>query len=236
MMSGRGQPRSRRVRSGSSTSAGRGSISSTPRTSTRTGSRRRSSGKALNGGRRDTVVLATKVGLPFDGTPTTGGASGAGSSSPSDRSLQRLGTDWIDCIDSSPRPGRGRQRDARRPLGLPSPGKDPRLRCLDVPASAIVEAQWTAERRGRERFRYRQPPYSLLARQIESDVLPTACATGMASPPNSPLAMGWLSGSVPQGPAGAPPAAPALRGRFDGHPGGHQRSSMPPTHSAALRR
>ncbi|MGH2884262.1 MAG: aldo/keto reductase, partial [Solirubrobacteraceae bacterium] len=62
------------------------------------------------------------------------------------------------------------------------------------PASQIVEAQWVAERRGRERFVSEQPPYSILVRGVENDVLPTAQRHGMAVIPWSPLAGGWLSG------------------------------------------
>ena len=84
------------------------------------------------------------------------------------------------------------------------------------PASQIVEAQWTAEHRGRERFRCEQPPYSILVRAIEQDVLPTCQRYGMGVIPYSPLAGGWLSGRYRtdgdvQGPASSarPPA------RFD---------------------
>jgi aryl-alcohol dehydrogenase-like predicted oxidoreductase len=62
------------------------------------------------------------------------------------------------------------------------------------PASEIVEAQWTAERRGRERFVCEQPPYSLLVRGVEADVLPTCRRYGIGVIPWSPLAGGWLSG------------------------------------------
>ncbi|HEX3688984.1 MAG TPA: aldo/keto reductase, partial [Solirubrobacteraceae bacterium] len=62
------------------------------------------------------------------------------------------------------------------------------------PASQIVEAQWVAERRGRERFVCEQPPYSMLVREIERDVLPTTQRYGMGVIPWSPLAGGWLSG------------------------------------------
>jgi aryl-alcohol dehydrogenase-like predicted oxidoreductase len=67
------------------------------------------------------------------------------------------------------------------------------------PASAIVEAQWVAEKRGRERFVCEQPPYSLLHRGIEADVLPTCGRYGMGVIPWSPLAGGWLSGKWRKG-------------------------------------
>src|SRR6202012_3862254 len=60
--------------------------------------------------------------------------------------------------------------------------------------SQIVEAQWTSERRGRERFRCEQPPYSMLIRGVEAEVLPVCQKYGMGVIPWSPLAGGWLSG------------------------------------------
>ena len=62
------------------------------------------------------------------------------------------------------------------------------------PAEQIVEAQWVAERRGHERFRCEQPPYSIFARGVEAAVLPTCAGYGMGVITWSPLAGGWLSG------------------------------------------
>ena len=67
------------------------------------------------------------------------------------------------------------------------------------PASQIVEAQWVARDRGLERFKTEQPPYSMLVRGIEADVLPTAQRHGMGVIPWSPLAGGWLSGKYRKG-------------------------------------
>ena len=80
------------------------------------------------------------------------------------------------------------------------------------PASSIVEAQWTAERRQRERFVCEQPPYSLLARGVEAEVLPVCLKYGMGVIPWSPLAGGWLSG----------------KWRKDGSELGSRRSAMLP--------
>jgi aryl-alcohol dehydrogenase-like predicted oxidoreductase len=73
-------------------------------------------------------------------------------------------------------------------------GKVRMLGSSTFPAELIVEAQWTAERRGRERFRVEQPPYSILARRIEADVLPTCQRYGLGVVVWSPLAQGWLTG------------------------------------------
>ena len=62
------------------------------------------------------------------------------------------------------------------------------------PGAQIVEAQWVASRRNRERFVCEQPPYSLLVRGVEAEILPTCQEYGMGVIPWSPLAGGWLSG------------------------------------------
>ena len=62
------------------------------------------------------------------------------------------------------------------------------------PAEQIVEAQWAAERRAHERFLCEQPPYSILVRGVEAEVLPTCRRYGMGVITWSPLAGGWLSG------------------------------------------
>jgi aryl-alcohol dehydrogenase-like predicted oxidoreductase len=73
-------------------------------------------------------------------------------------------------------------------------GKVRYLGSSTFPAAQIVEAQWVAEKRNRERFVCEQPPYSILVRGIEADVLPTCQRHGMGVIPWSPLAGGWLSG------------------------------------------
>ena len=83
------------------------------------------------------------------------------------------------------------------------------------PASEIVEAQWTAERRGRERFVCEQPPYSILVRGIEADVLPTCDRYGMGVIPWSPLAGGWLSGKWRKGADPTSRRASSVPGRYD---------------------
>ena len=75
-----------------------------------------------------------------------------------------------------------------------TPGKIRYLGSSTFGAGEIVEAQWTAERRGRERFVCEQPPYSLLVRGIEREVLPVCERYGMGVINWSPLAGGWLSG------------------------------------------
>jgi len=151
-------------------------------------------GKALRG-RRDDVVLATKVHFPMGDEPNHRGNSRRWIVAEVENSLRRLQTDWIDLYQiHRPQP----DTDIDETLGalsdLVHQGKIRYFGHSTFPPSEIVEAQWTAERRGRERFRCEQPPYSMLTRAIEFDVLPTCQRYGMGVIPWSPLAGGWLSG------------------------------------------
>jgi aryl-alcohol dehydrogenase-like predicted oxidoreductase len=152
-------------------------------------------GKALAGGKRDHVVLATKVHGTMGDDPNEFGNSRRWIIKEVENSLRRLGTDWIDLYQIH-RPEA--DTDIDETLGaltdLVRAGKVRYIGSSTFPASQIVEAQWVAERRGRERFMCEQPPYSILVRQVENDVLPTAERYGMGVIPWSPLAGGWLSG------------------------------------------
>src|ERR1700689_5071232 len=112
-----------------------------------------------------------------------------------ENSLRRLKTDWIDLYQIH-RPEF--DTDIDDTLGALSDlihaGKVRYIGSSTFPASKIVEAQWVAEKRGRERFVCEQPPYSILIRTIENDILPTCRRYGMGVIPWSPLAGGWLSG------------------------------------------
>ena len=117
-----------------------------------------------------------------------------------ENSLRRLGTDYIDLYQiHRPDP----RTDIDETLGalddLVHQGKVRYSAARRSPPSAIVEAQWVAERRGRERFVCEQPPYSIFARGIEAAVLPTCQRYGMGVIPWSPLAGGWLAGRYRRG-------------------------------------
>jgi aryl-alcohol dehydrogenase-like predicted oxidoreductase len=152
-------------------------------------------GKALAGGCRDNVVLATKVHGTMGDDPNEFGNSKRWIRREVENSLRRLGTDWIDLYQIH-RPEQ--ETDIDETLGvltdLVREGKVRYIGSSTFPASQIVEAQWVAERRGRERFVCEQPPYSILVRGIEADVLPTCARHGMGVIPWSPLAGGWLTG------------------------------------------
>jgi aryl-alcohol dehydrogenase-like predicted oxidoreductase len=157
-------------------------------------------GRALSGGRRDHVVLATKVHGTMGDDPNQFGNSRRWIVREVEDSLRRLKTDWIDLYQIH-RPEVG--TDIDETLGALSDliheGKVRYAGSSTFPASQIVEAQWTAERRGRERFVCEQPPYSMLVRGIENDVLPSCRRYGMGVIPWSPLAGGWLSGRYRKG-------------------------------------
>jgi aryl-alcohol dehydrogenase-like predicted oxidoreductase len=152
-------------------------------------------GKALAGARRETVVLATKVHGTMGEDPNQYGNTRRWIVQEVESSLRRLGTDWIDLYQiHRPEP----DTDIDETLGalsdLVRAGKVRYIGSSTFPAGQIVEAQWVAERRGRERFVCEQPPYSLLNRAIEAEVLPVCQGYGIGVIPWSPLAGGWLSG------------------------------------------
>jgi len=173
--------------------------------------------KALAGGRRDNVVLATKVHGTMGDDPNQFGNSRRWIVQEVENSLRRLGTDWIDLYQiHRPEP----YTDIDETLGalsdLVHAGKIRYLGSSTFPAHRIVEAQWVAERRGRERFVCEQPPYSLLVRGVEADVLPVCEEYGMGVIPWSPLAGGWLSGKWRKdAPAPASTRAERIPERFD---------------------
>jgi aryl-alcohol dehydrogenase-like predicted oxidoreductase len=153
-------------------------------------------GKALAGGRRDNVVLATKAHGRMGDDANHQGNSRRWIVQEVENSLRRLGTDWIDLYQiHRPDPV---TTDIDETLGvltdLVRAGKIRYFGSSTFPAYQIVEAQWVAKERGRERFRCEQPPYSMLVRGIEADVLPVCEKYGMGVIPWSPLAGGWLSG------------------------------------------
>jgi len=155
--------------------------------------------KAL-AGRRDEVVLATKVHGAMGDGPNEAGNSRRWIIEECENSLRRLGTDWIDLYQiHRPEPSTAIDETLGALTDLVRAGKVRYFGSSTFPAHAIVAAQWTAQRRGRERFVCEQPPYSLLVRGIEADVLPVCHAHGMGVIPWSPLAGGWLSGRYRKG-------------------------------------
>ena len=174
-------------------------------------------GKAI-AGRRDEVVLATKVHMPMGDGPNQRGNSRRWIIEEVENSLRRLNTDWIDVYQIH---RYDPAVDLEVTLGaltdLVHAGKIRYFGHSTWPTSAIVEAQWTAQRRSLERPWTEQPTYSILTRGIERDVLPTCRRYGMGVLSYSPLAGGWLSGRYHADSHSGPssPARSRLANRFD---------------------
>jgi aryl-alcohol dehydrogenase-like predicted oxidoreductase len=152
-------------------------------------------GKALSGGRREHVVLATKFHGTMGDDPNQAGNSRRWIMREVEASLKRLQTDWIDLYQVHRwDPWTDHDETLGALSDLVAAGKLRYIGSSTYPAAQIVKAQWVARERGHERYRCEQPPYSLLARAIEADVLPTCQEFGMGVIAWSPLAGGWLSG------------------------------------------
>jgi aryl-alcohol dehydrogenase-like predicted oxidoreductase len=176
-------------------------------------------GKALAGGRRENVVLATKAHGTMGEDPNQFGNSRRWLVKEVEDSLKRLKTDWIDLYQiHRPEPDTDIDQTLGALTDLVQAGKVRAIGSSTFPAHQIVEAQWVAKERGRERFMCEQPPYSILIRRIEADVLPVCEEYGMGVIPWSPLAGGWLSGRYGRD-SGASPAesrrAERLPSRYD---------------------
>jgi aryl-alcohol dehydrogenase-like predicted oxidoreductase len=167
-------------------------------------------GKALADGKRDDVVVATKVniqmGVAVDspagtkGDPNKRGNSRRWIIREVESSLRRLSTDWIDLYQiHRPDPHTDIEETLSALTDLQRQGKIRAFGSSTFPAHQMVEAQWVSEGRGLGRFVTEQPPYSLLVRGIEADVLPVAEQYGLGVLPWSPLAGGWLAGGYRKG-------------------------------------
>jgi aryl-alcohol dehydrogenase-like predicted oxidoreductase len=156
-------------------------------------------GKALKG-RRDNVVLATKFTRPMGDDPNQQGASRRWIMTAVEDSLRRLQTDYIDIYQvHRPDPDTDIEETLSALSDLIHSGKVRAIGSSTTPASDIIDAQWVAERRGLERFRTEQPPYSILNRSIEREVLPLAQRFGMGALVWGPLGQGMLIGRARKG-------------------------------------
>ena len=177
-------------------------------------------GEALAaGGHRDNVILATKYHGSMGDDPNQAGNSRRWIIKACDDSLRRLKTDWIDIYQAHrPDPSCDIDETLGALSDLIHQGKVRMAGTSTFPAHAIVEAHAVALRRGRERFRCEQPPYSILARGVEADVLPVCQKYGMGVIAWSPLAGGWLTGKYRKGeapPEGSRMTRARIPDRFD---------------------
>jgi aryl-alcohol dehydrogenase-like predicted oxidoreductase len=151
-------------------------------------------GKAL-AGRRDNVVLATKFHGTMGDDVNEAGNSRRWIFREVEASLKRLQTDWIDLYQVHRwDPWTDHEETLGALSDLVAQGKVRYIGSSTYPAPQIVKAQWVARERGLQRFVCEQPPYSILVRGIEADVLPTCLEHGMGAIAWSPLAGGWLTG------------------------------------------
>lgn len=172
-------------------------------------------GKAIKG-RRDDVVLATKFFMPMGDDPNRRGPSRRWIMTAVEDSLRRLGTDHIDLYQvHRPDPATDDEETLGALTDLVRQGKVRYIGSSSFSGSQIVEAQIAARDRHLERYRTEQPPYSLLTRGIELDVLPTAQRHGMGILTYSPLGGGWLSGGWTADSSPTSPARQRLANRFD---------------------
>jgi aryl-alcohol dehydrogenase-like predicted oxidoreductase len=156
-------------------------------------------GKALKG-RRDSVVVATKFGRPVDDDPNRRGASRRWIMTAVENSLRRLQVDHIDVYQIHRMdPTTDLEETLSALSDLVRSGKVRAIGSSTMLASDLVEAHWIAERRGLQRLRTEQPPYSILNRAIEAEVLPVAQRFGMGVLVWGPLAQGMLTGRVRKG-------------------------------------
>ena len=172
-------------------------------------------GQALDG-RRDDVFLATKFFMPMSEDANQRGGSRRWIMQAVEDSLRRLNTDYIDLYQvHRPSP----DTDVEETLGaltdLVRQGKVRYIGSSSYSGSQMVEAQWASRERNLERFVTEQPPYSILVRGIEEDVLPTAQRHGMGTLTYSPLSGGWLSGRWRKDSASTPTSPARPSARFD---------------------
>ncbi len=172
-------------------------------------------GRAI-AGRRENLVLATKVHGSMGPGLNERGNSRLWITREVEASLRRLGTDHIDLYQVH-RPAAATDLEETLSVltDLQRQGKIRYFGTSTFPAYMLAEAQWVAERRGLSRPRSEQPPYSIFVRHAELDVLPAAQRYGMGVLVWSPLCRGWLTGRYRRG-SEPEPGSRAVRNRERG--------------------
>ena len=171
-------------------------------------------GEALDsGGLRDRVVLATKVHYPTGVGPNDSGNSRLHLMRACEDSLRRLRTDHIDLYQlHRPSPEIPIEETLGALTDLVRQGKVRYIGSSTAPAWKVMEGLAISELRGLARFVSEQPPYNLLDRRVENELVPLCQAKGLGILPWSPMAMGILAGRYSD--PGSPPeqSRAALRG------------------------
>jgi aryl-alcohol dehydrogenase-like predicted oxidoreductase len=159
-------------------------------------------GRAI-AGRRPEVVLATKGYNVMGPGPNDRGSSRAHLTRALEDSLRRLGTDYIDLYQLHSWDHDTPIEESMAVLdGFVRSGKVRYIGCSNFFGSQLVEAQWAAARVGGTPLVSLQPQYSLIWRDIETDIVPTATRHGMGIIVWSPLGGGMLTGKYAKGGAG----------------------------------
>jgi aryl-alcohol dehydrogenase-like predicted oxidoreductase len=165
---------------------------------------------------RQNIVLATKFHGQMGEGPNRQGNSRRWIMAECEASLRRLQTDYIDLYQvHRPSPGTDIDETLGALSDLVHQGKIRYFGSSTFPAWMVVEAHWASERRGRERLSSEQPPYSMLVRGIEADLLEVCPRYGMGVLSWSPLAGGWLSGRFGTGKDNTSRRAERLPARYD---------------------
>ena len=156
-------------------------------------------GRAIKG-RREEIVLATKVHFPMGDGPNEHGNSRKHIMQQIEQSLKRLQTDYIDIYYiHRPDPTTPIEETLDTLNDLVHKGYVRYIGSSTFPVWQLVEAQWISDKRNYVRFVVEQPPYSIIERQIEARLIPYAKKYGVALVTWSPLAGGWLTGKYLKG-------------------------------------
>ncbi len=156
-------------------------------------------GEALKG-RRDRVILATKVHGAMGPGPNDQGNSRVHILREVENSLRRLQTDYIDLYQiHRPDPSTPIEETLEALDQLVRDGKVRYIGSSTFAAWELVESYWVSDRDHLARFDCEQPPYSIFVREIEKDVLPVCQKYGTGVIPWSPLNRGWLAGKYRKG-------------------------------------
>ena len=156
-------------------------------------------GKALRG-KRDEVVIGTKFASPMGEGPNSRGGSRKYVADALEASLRRLQTDYVDLYQMH-FPDRSTPIDEtlRALDDMVTAGKVRYIGCSNFPAWEIVDAVWTSRTERLSRFVSCQPPYNILERGIEAEILPACRRYGLGILPYYPLASGFLTGKYDPG-------------------------------------
>jgi len=174
-------------------------------------------GKALKKGKRERVILATKChGKMDDYDPNAWGNTYHHVVSACEASLKRLKTDWIDLYQiHRPQPSVPIDETLRALDDLRRAGKIRYAGCSTFAAWQVCEAHYVARELGAAGFVCEQPPYNLLDRRVERELLPFCRTYDYGVIPWSPLAGGMLSGKyLAEKPTGARYSASDPQGRL----------------------